>query len=107
VSTFHAFQLDFREISQKWSYWCWIQARSTIEARFSAGVWSCASSGVLIFFPLPRFAGVTSTWYLLCGAKTPIANMPAKNHAGLFVTIFIALTIFKGCFFIWAQGYQS
>ena len=42
-----------------------------IEARFSAGLWSCTSSGVLTFFPLPRFAGVTSTRYLLFGAKTP------------------------------------
>ena len=32
-----------------------------IEARFSAMVWSCTASGVLTFFPLPRFAGVTST----------------------------------------------
>ncbi len=30
VSTFHALRLDFREISQKWSYWCWILARSTV-----------------------------------------------------------------------------
>ena len=42
-----------------------------IEARFSAAVWSCASSGILTFFSLPRFAGVTSTRCLLFGAKTP------------------------------------
>jgi hypothetical protein len=39
-----------------------------IEARFSAGVWSFRPS---TFFPLPRFAGVTSARYLLLGANTP------------------------------------
>ena len=33
------------------------------QARFSAGVWSRASVGVLTFFPLPRFASVTSARY--------------------------------------------
>ena len=42
-----------------------------IEARFSAGVWSSASFGVLTFFPLPRLAGVTRARYLLFGANTP------------------------------------
>ena len=42
-----------------------------IEARFSAAVWSCASFGVLTLIPLPRLAGVTSTRYLLFGAKIP------------------------------------
>ena len=42
-----------------------------IEARFSAGVWSCASCGVLTLLPLPRFDGVTSARYLLFGANMP------------------------------------
>ncbi len=40
-------------------------------ARRSAGVRSCACSGALGLLPLPRFAGVTCSRYLLLGANTP------------------------------------
>ena len=42
-----------------------------IDARCSAGVWSCVSSGVGVFLPFPRLAGVTRARYLLWGANTP------------------------------------
>ena len=42
-----------------------------IAARRSAGVFSCPSSPVLDFFPLPRLAGVTCARCLLSGTKTP------------------------------------
>ena len=48
-------------------FWC----AQVIEARFSAVVWFGASLEALTFFPLPRFAGVTSARYLLFGANTP------------------------------------
>lgn len=42
-----------------------------IDARRSTGVRSCVASGVLVFLPLARFAGVTCARCLLLGAKTP------------------------------------
>ena len=47
------------------------EQKPVIEARRSAGVCSCVSSGVWFFLPFPRFAGVTRARYLLWGANTP------------------------------------
>jgi hypothetical protein len=42
-----------------------------IDARRSAGVWSCCCCAAIPFLPLPRPAGVTNARYLLWGANTP------------------------------------
>ena len=42
-----------------------------IEARGSAGVWSCEASEGFAWLPLPRLAGLTSARCWLLGANTP------------------------------------
>jgi len=57
-----------------------------IAARRSAGVWSCLSFAILVFLPLPRFAGVTSARCLLFGANTPWKRVRLTLGLGIKAT---------------------
>ena len=84
ISTFHSIWLDFREISQKWSYWRWIQlpGQEWGQSKVSEGMFCDVRIAIVhcLIFPL------SGCYFLPCFSRSiTIASLALAIESARFL----------------------